>query len=111
MDHKVGEAMKTTREKVKKTYTAVAAVEKSTETGNTNASKKVNKGTTNHNIRQCLRIQVVPADPIEGKRENFVSTNAKVNDIPDAMESERSLSSSKDLESLTPNGRNYERFF
>ena len=85
VDQKVGEAMKTTCEKVEKTYAAVVAVEKSTETGNTNASHKVNKGRTNHNISQSLRIHGVPEDLSKSKGENLVMTNAKLNGILDAM--------------------------
>ena len=56
VDQKFGEAMKTTCEKVEKTYAAVVALENSTETGNTNALHKVNRGKTNHNSSQNLRI-------------------------------------------------------
>ena len=86
VDQKVGEAMKTTCKKVEKTYAAVVAVEKSTETGNTNASHKVNKGKTNHNISQSLRSQGVPEDPSKSKGENLVPTNAEVNGILETME-------------------------
>ena len=59
--------------------------EKSMETGNTNASHKVKKGKTNHNISQSLRIQGVPEDLNKSIGESFVPTNAEVNGILDTM--------------------------
>ena len=50
VDQKVGETRKRTCEKLEKTYAAVVAADKSTETGNTDASQKVNKAKMNHNI-------------------------------------------------------------
>ena len=76
---------------MEETYAAVVAVEKSTETGNTNASHKVNKGKTNHNISQKLRTQAVPEDPSKSKGENFLPTNGKMNGILDTMGCKRSI--------------------
>ena len=100
--------MKSTCEKVEETYAAVVA-EKSTATGNTNALQKVNKGKTVHNVSQSFRIQGAPENPSKSKGENLVPTNAEMDDILSTMESKRASSSSEDLESLTPNGRNHER--
>ena len=85
VDQKIGEAKKTSCEKVEKTYAAVVAVENSTETGSTNASHKVNKRKTNHNISQSLGVQGVQADPSKSKGVKFVSTDAEVNGILDTM--------------------------
>ena len=90
-DQKVGEAIKTACEKVEKTHAAVFVVEKSTQTGNTNPSQKVNQGKTNHNISQSLRSQGVPEDPNKSKGENLVPTNAEGNDILDTMEVKTSI--------------------
>ena len=91
VDPKVDEAMNSTCKKVEKSYAAVVTVEKSTETGNTNASQKVNKGKTNQNISQSLRIQGVPENPSRSKAENLVPTKAEVNDILDTIEVQTSI--------------------
>ena len=111
VNQKFGEAMKTTCEKVEEIYAAVVAVKTSRETGNSSSSQKVNKGETNQNISQWLRIQGIPEDPSKSKGENLLPTYAEVNDILEAMESPRASSSTEDLESLTPNGRNHERYW
>ena len=77
--------MQTTCETVEKTYASVVPVKKSAEIGNSNASQKTNKGETNTNISQSLRVQGVPVDPSKRKEENFVPKNAAVNDILDTM--------------------------
>ena len=97
-DQKVGETMKTTCTKVEETYAAVLAVEKSLETGNTNALQKVNKGKTNHNISQSFRTQGVPEDPSKSKGGKFVPTTDEVNDILDTMGVKTSIVELRKLE-------------
>ena len=101
--------MKITWEKTGKTYAAVIAAETSTETGSKKASHNVNKGKTNHNISQSLRIQGILEDTGKTKEKILFRQMPNWTVSWTQWESKRGSSSSKDLESLTRNGRNHER--
>ena len=78
VEEKIGNATKTTCDKVEKTYTAVVAVE--TTSGKTKGVK-TDENSKSHNINKCIRIQEIPEDPKETKGENLVSTNDEVIDL------------------------------
>ena len=82
VDQKVGEAMRTACEMMEKPDAAVVAVEDSTETGNTNASQKFNKGKTNDNFSQNLQIRSVPDDPSKSKGQNFSLSKCQSDGVP-----------------------------
>ena len=84
VDQTVSEAMKSTCEKVEKTYAVVIAVEKSTETGETHASQKVDKGKKSQHQPKLAKPGVTKR-AYKKQRKEIVATNAKMNDFQDPM--------------------------
>ena len=78
VDEKIGNATKMTCDKVEKTYAAVVAVET---TSGKLKGVKTDENLKSRNINKCIRIQGLPEDPNQTKRENFFPTNDEVNEL------------------------------
>ena len=99
MDQKVGEAITTTCEKVDRTYAAVVAVEKPTETGNTDASHEVNKGKKSKRQPKLAK-SGVPEDPSKSKGESLVPKKSNLNGILDTTGVKTSIVELRRLEKV-----------
>ena len=80
VDKKIETAIKTTCEKVDKTYAAVVSVESTQETDR-KLGKLIKKEKGVDNIKQSFRIQGIPEDHNKTKAENLVPTTDEVNEI------------------------------
>ncbi len=83
VDEKIDQALKTTCEKVEKTYCQVATEDSKKEGPQNQPSRisKAAKNTNDLNIQQSFRIQGIPEDPKKSKGENLVPTNEAVQSI------------------------------
>ena len=77
---RVDNDIKTTCEKVDKSYAKAVAVHPRN-VGATSKAHSKEPPDFDHNIRKNIRIQGVPEDPNKSKAENFVPTTNEVNDV------------------------------
>ena len=82
VDEKIGNARKTTCDKIEKPYAAVVAV--ATTTGKPIGVKN-DVNLKNRNMNECIGKRGLPEDPNKMKGENFVPTNDEVNDLLDSI--------------------------
>ena len=80
VDTRVDNAIKTTCEKVDKSYAEAVAVQPRN-VGATSKAHSKEQPDLDHNIRKSIRIQGVPEDPDKSKAENFVTNTNEVNDV------------------------------
>ena len=79
-DTRVDNAIKTTREKVDKSYAQTVAVQPRNVDATSKAHSK-EPPDLDQNIRKNIRIQGVPEDPDKSNAENFLPTRKEVNDV------------------------------
>ena len=109
VDEKIGNAVKTTREKVEHTNSAFVAVKKSTGTFEKSLKPQLNAN-LHENPKICFRIQGEKEDPAQSKDENFDLSNEKVKEVLTLFDVKPEITDIKRLGKFDKDGKTEDRF-